>query len=150
MARRTLFLLLGALPLCAAAMAANGAGPATSFSRSPRVNYALHCQGCHLPDGSGRAGHVPAMRGHLARYLEVPGGREYIVRVPGVSTSKLSDTDTAALMNWLVREMGPRVPTTFRPYTTAEIAELRSRWLNRPAPVRAELLKSIDRLPAAH
>src|SRR5215207_2278697 len=26
---------------------------------SPRVNYALHCQGCHLPDGSGMPGKVP-------------------------------------------------------------------------------------------
>lgn len=140
---------LSVVPLSLAVMAAPKRDASVTLSRTPRLNYVLHCQGCHLPDGSGMPGKVPPMRGHLARFLEVPGGREYIVQVPGVSTSKLSDADTAALMNWLVREMGPDVPPDFRPYTTAEVKALRAKWLTRPAPVRAELLKSIDRLAPA-
>ena len=146
MRRLPVLLILGVVPLSLAAIAKAKGEPLAAAVRTPRINFVLHCQGCHLPDGSGVPGKVPAMRGHLARFLEVPGGREYIVRVPGVSTSKLSDSDTAALMNWLVREMGPAVPADFRPYTTAEITALRAKWLTRPAPVRAELIKSIDRL----
>ena len=28
-----------------------------------QVNYMLHCQGCHLADGAGMEGKVPALRG---------------------------------------------------------------------------------------
>jgi hypothetical protein len=139
-------LSLGALSLSVVVItAAQGTTPG-AVTRTPRINYMLHCQGCHLPDGSGLPHRVPTMRGQLARFLAVPGGREYIVQVPGVSTSKLSDGDTAALMNWLVREMGPAVPADFRPYTAAEVTALRTKWLNRPAPVRAALMKSIEQL----
>lgn len=145
--RRLPLLLAVAAPVLGLAATTTASGePAAVTSRSPRMNFILHCQGCHLPDGSGMAGKVPAMRGHLARFLQVPGGREYIVQVPGVSTSKLTDGDIAALMNWLVSEMGPGVPADFHPYTTAEVTALRARWLTRPAPVRAALLKAIDRL----
>ena len=147
MRRLAAVIALGAASLSLAAAATAEGEPSVAVSRGPRLNYVLHCQGCHLPDGSGVPGKVPPMRGHLARFLEVPGGREYIVQVPGVSTSKLSDGDTAVLMNWLVREMGPVVPADFRPYSTAEVTALRAKWLTRPAPVRAELIKSIDRLP---
>lgn len=148
---QTLVLLLVTVPLCIGVIVAGrGDAAAPAPPRSAKVNYMLHCQGCHLPDGTGMPGKVPAMRGHLARFLEVPGGREYIVQVPGVSTSKLNDADTAALMNWLVREMGPHVPTDFKPYSEREVADLRGHWLNRPQPVRASLLKAIEALPTAH
>lgn len=149
MRRLAALLALGVAPLSASMIATARSEPSSAASRSPRINYVLHCQGCHLPDGSGLPGKVPTMRGHLGRFLQVPGGREYIVQVPGVSTSKLSDADTAALMNWLVREMGPGAPANFQPYTAGEIAGLRARWLNRPAPVRSQLIKSIEQLPPA-
>jgi hypothetical protein len=62
------------------------------------------------------AGQVPKMRGVLGDFLRVPGGRDYIVQVPGVATSKLSDAEIARLMNWLLREMGPPLPPGSRPY----------------------------------
>ena len=37
----------------------------------------------------------------------VPGGREYLMRVPGTSQSELDDAQTAALLNWMVREFSP-------------------------------------------
>ena len=112
------------------------------------VDYALHCQGCHLPGGEGMAGKVPAMRGALADFLKVPGGREYLVQVPGVATAKLSDADVARLLNWLVRAMGPDLPAGFHDYQTAEVAALRTHWLRSPGPVRKDLLAAIAALPA--
>ena len=55
------------------------------------TDYMLHCRGCHGPDGAGLPGAAPYFRGQLARFLSVPGGREYLVRVPGTAQSELSD-----------------------------------------------------------
>lgn len=106
-----------------AAMAAPG-------PHSPRTNYALFCQGCHLPDGSGMEGRVPDMRGQLAAMLAVPEGREYLVQVPGTANSPLGHEETAALLNWLIPQMEPGGSARFEPYTAAEVERLRA------APVR--------------
>lgn len=118
-------------------VAATGTAPDERAHRA-WVDYALHCQGCHLPDGRGMAGKVPDMRGQLGHFAALPGGREYLVRVPGVSTARLGDADVARLMNWLVRRMGP-VPAGFEDYTTEEVARLRADWLRSPGPVRRQL-----------
>ncbi len=49
----------------------------------PGVEYALNCQGCHRADGAGTPGSVPSLADSVARFLTVPGGREYLVQVPG-------------------------------------------------------------------
>lgn len=85
-------------------------------------------------------GKVPAMNGLLAKFVTVPGGREYLARVPGVANSKLGDADLAALMNWLIPEMGPAVPADFKPYSAKEIGELRRSRLQDVNSVRAALI----------
>lgn len=109
-------------------------------SRAPAVNYATHCQGCHLPDGSGMAGKVPDMRGMLGRFVRLPAGRAYLVQVPGAANSTLNDRETAEVMNWLVKKMGPDT-VTFKPYDESEVRKLRSRRLNDPLGERARLIK---------
>jgi cytochrome c553 len=116
----------------------------------PRLQYVQFCSGCHLPDGSGSpAFGVPSMRGLLGQFLQVPGGREFIVQVPGVMNSALPDADIANLMNWLVPAVSAKtLPAKFPPYTAQEIGRLRT---SRPADVpavRAALIRQIDRLPA--
>lgn len=140
-----------ALALLVLAGSARAAAPDPHAPDAHRawVNYVLECQGCHLPDGSGMAGKVPQMRGMLGAFLRVPGGRDYVVQVPGVATSKLSDAEVARLMNWLVREMGP-MPPGFQDYSEQEVHALRARWLRAPGPVRARLVEAINRLPPAY
>jgi hypothetical protein len=100
------------------------AAPARAYT--PAVDYALNCQGCHLRDGSATRDAVPALAGSIARFLAVPGGREYLVRVPGVSQSALDDTALAALLNWVVKEFDRKhVPAGFAPFTAQEVARLR-------------------------
>ena len=118
-------------------------------SRSPRANYMINCQGCHLPSGQGLPGKVPAMKGYLAKFLSVPGGREFIGRVPGVANSTLGDADLAALMNWLIPEMGPSVPMTFKPYSAEEIGTLRKSRLQDVNTARAALVAQIHDDPLA-
>jgi hypothetical protein len=57
--------------------------------------------------------------------LWVPGGREYLCRVPGVATSPLSNDDLADVMNWMLwRFDKEHLPAAFRPFTAAEIGRL--------------------------
>ena len=131
----------------AAGLAAALLLPATALAgQSPRVNYMLNCQGCHLPDGRGMSGKVPDLRGELPRFLEVPGGREFVVQVPGTANSKLSDADTADLLNWLIKEMGASDAAPFQHYTEAEVRRLRMQRLQNVAPVRAGLVEQIRNL----
>jgi len=99
---------------------------ASRATADPRLDYILHCRGCHGPDGSGAPGAAPSFRGHVAKFLWVPDGRDYLIRVPGTAQSELSDARVAALLNWLVREFSAaEVPVDFTPYTEADVARVR-------------------------
>jgi hypothetical protein len=113
-----------------------------ALAGSPAVDYALNCQGCHLDDGSGTPGSVPPLAGSVGRFTRVPGGREFIVRVPGVATSALDDAALAVVLNWMLERFGkPDVPADFRPYAAAEVGALRQTPLTNVDRVRAELLR---------
>ncbi|MDP3749566.1 MAG: cytochrome c [Phenylobacterium sp.] len=114
---------------------------------TPQVNYMLNCQGCHLPDGRGVPGRVPDMRGQLGELLRAPGGRAFIVQVPGTSNSKLSDADIAELLNWLIPRMQPGLQGPLAPYSAGEVSALRAVRLKDVAEVRAALAADIRRLP---
>ncbi len=109
-------------------------------------HWTLNCQGCHRQDGSGSPGTAPGLAGTVARFLAVPGGREYLGRVPGVATSPLSDADLAEVMNWMLwRFDREHIPGNFQPYTAVEIGALRQRPLRlEAAQLRADLLKQVD------
>lgn len=120
----------------AAGLACADAPPAPMNAAKARLHYIHHCIGCHRMDGSGLpASNVPSMRGALGRFLQVPGGREFIVQVPGVMNSALNDAEIARLMNWLLPTVSaPTVPADTPPYTADEVARLRQL---RPADVMA-------------
>ena len=132
---------LAALAACACLFAA------TARAQDPRVDYMLQCQGCHLADGSGAPDAVPDLRGSLGRFLSVPGGREYLVRVPGAAQSPLSDERLAAVLDWMLREFGPAEATAdFEPYRAEDVARWRADPYAEVQTVRRELLRRI----AAH
>jgi len=129
----------------AAALAAALAGlPAAASAGSPRVLYMLHCQGCHLADGTGKPGEVPSLAGALGRYLSVPGGRAYLVQVPGSAHSPLSDAELAAVLNWMVATFGPpEAAARLVPYHAEEVARYRASPLVDVSAARAGLLREI-------
>lgn len=111
----------------------------------PVVNYQLHCMGCHLADGSGQPGRVPSIRRTLVLFSQSPQGREYVVRVPGVAQSPLSNEDTATLLNWMARNLSDlKLPARFTDYSAAEIQPLRAHPLVTVKPLRARLLRTTD------
>jgi cytochrome c553 len=109
-------------------------------------NWVLNCQGCHRLDGTGSDATAPSLAGTVAKFLWVPGGREYLARVPGVATSPLSDADLAEVMNWMLwRYDREHVPSNFRPFTAAEIGPLRARPLRlEAAAMRRDLLSKAE------
>ena len=118
---------------------------ATARAADPRVDYMLQCQGCHLADGSGAPGAVPDLRGSLGLFLSVPGGREYLVRVPGAAQSSLSDARLAALLDWMIREFGPAgAAAQLEPYRAEEVARWRADPYAEVQTVRRELLRRIE------
>jgi hypothetical protein len=112
-------------------------------SYQPRVNYQLRCMGCHLADGSGQPGRVPSIRRSLLLFSVSPEGRDYIIRVPGVAQSPLSDEDTAGLLNWMARNLSDlAVPGGFADYSAVEIHRLRDRPLSQVSAIRTRLWKA--------
>ena len=78
--------------------------PALQSAARARQNWILTCQGCHRADATGTPQTTPTMAGFVAKFLQVPGGREYLARVPGVATAALTDAELAEVLNWsLVR-----------------------------------------------
>jgi len=142
-------LSVGSVPVDAqipAAAAMDSAPAGVENVRRAWQNWTLNCQGCHRPDGSGSEGTAPSLAGTVARFLAVPGGREYLGRVPGVATSPLSNGDLAEVVNWMLwRFDREHLPTGFQPYTADEIGRLRTAPLRMEATqMRAALLKKAD------
>jgi hypothetical protein len=132
---RVLTAIAGTAVLSAAANAAWG--------YQPVVNFQVNCMGCHRADGSGQAGRVPSIRHSLVLFSATREGRDYIVRVPGVAQSPLSDEDTAALLNWMARNLSDlTLPPDFVDYSEAEVQSLRHHPLAKVSDVRARLMKA--------
>ena len=99
----------------------------TSASAQSASNlYLLNCWGCHGSRGEGISGTAPPLIG-LGDFLKAPGGRAYIIQVPGVSLSALNDADVATVMNWVLENMSKgHLPAQFAPYSTDEVHRYRA------------------------
>jgi mono/diheme cytochrome c family protein len=133
--------------LLAAWIGVGATGPAGAETAA--LNYMLHCQGCHLADGSGKPGAVPALAGSVARFARIPEGRRYLVRVPGASLSPLSDADLAGVINYMVQRFGPaEAAAAAAPFSAEEVTASRRPPLLKVESVRAGLLETLG-VPAA-
>jgi mono/diheme cytochrome c family protein len=87
--------------------------------------YATNCQGCHGDLGSS-AREIPTLAGRVGYFTRLPEGRRYLVQVPNVALNPGSDEDIAAVLNWVLMTYSrAQLRADFRPYTAAEVAELR-------------------------
>lgn len=108
-----------------------------------RINYMLNCQGCHLPDGGG-VGDIPQMKNFVGNFLKVPGGRAFLVQVPGSANAALDDAALAELLNWMLLEISAaQLPEDFEPYTAAEVGQYRAVPLSDVNAVRLPLIQKI-------
>ena len=124
---------------------------AVSAAQPPRINYMIHCMGCHLADGTGAPPDVPSLPQHLGQFLLVEGGREYLIQVPGTAFSPLSDAETAEVLNWMLETFSRnQLPDDFVPYTAAEVARYRSQPLTDVQIVRNQLLADLEQQEPAN
>jgi cytochrome c2 len=143
--RAALRALLGACLVAVTSGVTAGVADPGGAHFGPEMNYRLHCEGCHKQDGSGQTGFVPDFRGNIARFLALPEGRDYLVRVPGTAQSLLTDAERAAVLNWVLVTMDPgNLPENFEPYTEAEVGRWRYDALSNPLSERARLLARLD------
>ncbi len=104
-------------------------------------------------DGAGTVDKVPALKNEVGRFLHVPGGREFLIQVPGSSQSALTDAEVAAVLNWILENFSSgQLPADFIPYTTLEISRYRQPPLANVSAVRAKLMEEISNsgIGAAH
>jgi cytochrome c553 len=89
---------------CAASGLVGLTGVVGAASASPAQDYMLYCMGCHGAQAQGVPGKIPPLAHALGRYMRTPGGRNYVLRVPGAANSTLSDAQLTAVLNWLAQQ----------------------------------------------
>ena len=120
------------------ALAADGV--AARDVKMAQHDYLLNCAACHLLGGQGSRT-VPPLA-DTGRLFALPGGREYLGRVPGAAHSPLDDKRLAAVLNWMLSRFGDT--TADPPYTAGEIGRLRAQPYLDPLVARRRLLAGHD------
>ena len=137
--------MLNPAPICLLALALTIAAGLARADEAIRYNYMLHCQGCHLADGTGHEPAVPSLVNRLGRMLAVPDGRAFMVQVPGTSQAPLSDQEVADLLNWLLENFNrDSLAEGFVPYTSDEIASLRVQSSGNIAERREQIIAAME------
>jgi mono/diheme cytochrome c family protein len=138
----TMLAVIAVIAGTAAGAPANASLAGVEAPQRARMNWMLHCQGCHQPDASGSANGAPARAGIVARFLGVDGGRAYLARVPGVANAGLDNRQLAELLNWTLATFDQdHLPADFSPYTAEEIGVARKNpLLTQAATMRADLV----------
>ena len=75
----------------------------------------------------------------------MPGGREYLVQVPGSASAPITDAELAALLNWMIETFGPvEVASDFRRYSGSEVKRYRATPLTDVGALRARLVRRFE------
>ncbi|AFT68448.1 Cytochrome c, mono-and diheme variant [Alloalcanivorax dieselolei B5] len=111
----------------------------------PRNDFLLHCSGCHRPDGAGtEVGGIPDFRGYVSSFLMTPEGRHYILQVPGVIGSGLSDRRLTEVMNYVLTTWGqPEHIEASGLLSEQEVRTLRADVLEDVVGYRREVVKAL-------
>jgi mono/diheme cytochrome c family protein len=136
------------LKLCGVIIALLLSSPILADNQQAKVNYMLHCQGCHTPDGTGLIERgIPNLKGFMGKFLQVPGGREFLIQVPGASQALMSSQELAEMTNWMLKEFDPQsTEQDFTPYTADEVEKLRQTKLIEVVKIRAGLVSKIEKI----
>ena len=105
-----------------------------SPSERGRIDYVLHCSGCHALDGTGvEAKGIPQVKDRIGYFVRFPEGRAFLLQVPGLLSAGLSDERAAGVTNWMIEYFaGASMPADFTPYTAEEARRYR---LSKPADI---------------
>ena len=95
---------------------------------TPQSDYVEHCSGCHGMQGNSAPADIPVLRDRVGYFMCTAEGRDYLIRLPNVAYSAITDNqELADMMNFVVFGLGGHsVPTKARPFTASEVAKLRT------------------------
>lgn len=130
--------------VCAGGAAAGAEADEDETYRLAHLDYMLHCQGCHMPDGAGVEGAVPPLPGEVGKFISNQEWRDYLVQVPGASQALIDDEALARLMTWIVRRFDPENAKDLQPYGAAEVGRLRRQPVTNPTEVRRRIIEDIQ------
>ena len=122
-------LLVSCLMLSPLAFAGVEPAPAPQKPLNAEANYLLRCMGCHDRDGTGLpAAGIPDFNNYVGSFAATDNARAYLMHVPGVIGSSLTDGEIASVMNYIMKRWGGiSLADDFRPFSAAEVATLRQR-----------------------
>ena len=92
-----------------------------------KSDYVENCAGCHGNQGSSAPAKLPELRGRVGYFMCTPAARAYLIRLPNVAHSRITDNQQLAdLMNFVVFVIGgASAPAGTQPFTAAEVAHER-------------------------
>jgi len=111
---------------------------------APQSDYVEHCSGCHGMQGNSAPAEIPVLRDRVGYFMCTKEGREYLIRLPNVAYSAITDDqELADMMNFVVFGLGGNsAPRGAKPFTAAEVGRLRKDALSTQSlvAVRAEVV----------
>lgn len=121
------------------------AGAESAGPLSARANYILRCTGCHGLEGAGsEIGGIPDFRGYVGAFSRTGDGRTYLMHVPGVVNSSLTNAEIAAVMNYVMQTFGEKsLPGDFKPFTVEEVDALRAQPVEDVVSYRRDVVKAL-------
>jgi hypothetical protein len=127
--------------------AAAQAAPSLPQLTPAQSDYVEYCSGCHGMQGNSAPADIPVLRDRVGYFLCTKEGREYLIRLPNVAYSAISDNqELADMMNFVVFGLGGNsAPKGAKPFRAAEVAKLRGQALATQSLI-AERQQVVDKL----
>ncbi|MEI6642833.1 MAG: cytochrome C [Novosphingobium sp.] len=90
-------------------------------------DFIEQCAGCHGVRGSTVPAHLPEIKDRVGWFMCTPESRAYLLRLPNVAHSRLTDNaQLADLMNYVVFVLGGKsAPAGTKPFTADEVTRER-------------------------
>lgn len=101
--------------------------PLMADPEQAQSDFIEQCAGCHGVRGSTVPAKLPEIKGRVGWFMCTPAARAYLLRLPNVAHSRITDNSQLAdLMNYVVFVLGGQsVPAGTKPFTAAEVAHER-------------------------
>jgi hypothetical protein len=114
-----------------------------------RSDYIENCAGCHGIQGSSAPASLPELRNRVGYFLCTPEARAYLIRLPNIAHSRITDNaELADMLNYVVFDLGGQsAPAAAPPFTADEVTRERPKVLSNVSlkALRASLVERVIR-----
>lgn len=130
------------------AAAATRSAPLARIIADPalaRADYVENCAGCHGVDGRSAPAQLPELRDRVGYFMCTPETRAYLIRLPNVAHSRITDNQQLAdLVNFVVFGLGgASARADAAPFSADEVAAERQHVLSSVS-LKAERARHVE------